>query len=194
MLIIPLTFQLVQWQCRELSLARFLLLFVLPCCCCIPLGLVRLFCDYFVFFLFRRLFFRFLGLFSPLASSFCFLPLANWYIYIGEFSHCGEKNLWNFLLLSGNFIKKLAKLWNHSPKIRNHKIEKEKKSYCGLWVKDFFPLGSVIEVAQCFFISFPLLLLWILSVCFFYPLFLLLLLLLFYFFSPFMKAYCGQAQ
>jgi hypothetical protein len=83
-MIIRLTFQLVQWQCRELSLARFLLLFVLPCCCCciIPLGLGRLFCSYFFlffffFFFFRRLFFCFLGMFSPFASSFCFRPLPN---------------------------------------------------------------------------------------------------------------------
>jgi hypothetical protein len=128
----------VQWQCRELRLARFLLLFVLPCCCCIRLGLGLLFCDYFVFFLLRRLFFRFLGLFSPFALLRLFVFFLcptdiSIYIYIGEFFTLWREKPLELFACKWNLKKKnWLKLWNHSPKIRNHKIEKEKKSYCGL--------------------------------------------------------------
>jgi hypothetical protein len=69
----------VQWQCRELSLARFLLLYVLRCCWrCIPLpGLARL---------------------SVLLFS-----------AYGEFSHCGDEKRLELFAFKWEFKKKLAK-------------------------------------------------------------------------------------
>ncbi len=78
----------------------------------------------------------------PVCFVFLFSSSAQLiYLYWWVFTPWREKRL-ELFAFKWKFKRNWLKLRKHSPKIRNHKIEKEKKSYCVIWAKDFISPGK----------------------------------------------------